>query len=473
MAISSTGCAESIETGDSHGPNGPRNDTVFGSRVWLIWCGGKFVSLRIQKKLKILGADKPYKMCYTKVNYLYMMIKEVFPLKYWRGYIVAGILAAITIVVMQLGQRLSTLVDMVYPYVARTAQNMLATWSGGVDFLLWQLIAVFLLVLLLATVVLMLILKWNPVQWFGWVLTACVSLYLCHTLVYGLNYYAGSIATDIRMEVTGYTVTELTEAAEYYRDMANELAPQVKRDSDGNVQFAEFDVLANQAGNGFQHLTYDYSYPIFAGITLPVKELGWADMYTSMGITGMHMGLTGESAVNPQIPDVSLPFTMCHEMSHRMCIATEGDANFAAFLACQANDSVEFQYSAYFMAYRYCYSALNNDGSAEASAAAARVEAGVSDLLAKDLEYYNDFFNSHRSNAATGVANVANDAYLKTSGDEAGVKSYGQVADLLVSWHIQEIVLPSITEEEKPFDPYDESQVDLEGLVPEETVPNE
>ena len=30
MAISSTGCARSIETGDSHGPNGPRNDTAVG-----------------------------------------------------------------------------------------------------------------------------------------------------------------------------------------------------------------------------------------------------------------------------------------------------------------------------------------------------------------------------------------------------------------------------------------------------------
>mgnify|MGYP000832535696 CR=1 FL=1 len=40
-----------------------------------------------------------------------------------------------------------------------------------------------------------------------------------------------------------------------------------------------------------------------------------------------------------------------------------------------------------------------------------------------------------------------------------------QVCDLLVNWHIQTVVLPSITVEESPFDPYDETQVDLSGIV--------
>ena len=386
-------------------------------------------------------------------------------MKYWRGYITAAIFTAITIILMQMGQRFTVLVDMVYPYVIRTLQTMLAQWSSGTDILLWQLAAVVFAVLVLASIVLMIVLKWNPFQWFGWVLAVCAGVYMCHTLIYGMNYYAGPVAEDIRLEVVDYTLEELTEACEYYRDMANELAAQVNRDDQGNVEFRDFDTLAEQAGEGFQTLTYDYSYPIYAGSTLPVKELGWSDMYTSMGITGMFIGITGEAAVNPQIPDVSLPFTMCHEMSHRMCIATERDANFSGFLACAANESVEFRYSAYFMAYRYCYSALSAVGTTEASAAAARVKNGVSELLYRDLQNYNDFFNSNRSDTATKVANAANDTYLKVSGDEDGVASYGEVCDLLVAWHIQQIVLPGITEDEAPFDPFDESQVDLTGLV--------
>ena len=53
----------------------------------------------------------------------------------------------------------------------------------------------------------------------------------------------------------------------------------------------------------------------------------------------------------------------------------------------------------------------------------------------------------------------------QTSGDEAGVASYGEVCDLLVNWHYQTVVLPGLTVEEKLFDPYDEKQVDLSGIV--------
>ena len=386
-------------------------------------------------------------------------------MKYWRGYLTAAIFGIITWVLMAFGSRFTTLVDMVYPYVIRTAQTMLAEWSSGVDFLLWQLGAIVLLVLALASLVLMIILKWNPIQWFGWVLAACTFVYMIHTAVFGLNYYAGPLPDDIRMEIATYNADELEEAAIYYRDHANALADQVNRDEDGNVKFSDFKTLANQAGDGFRVLTYQYSYSVFAGSTLPVKELGWADMYTSMGITGLTMGITGEAAVNPQIPDVCLPFTMCHEMAHRMCIAQERDANFAGFLAASVNPSIEFQYSAYFMAYRYCYNALASANSTNAAAAAARVASGAHSLLKRDMNYYNTFFSDNRNETATKVAATANNTYITASGDPAGIVSYDRVVDLLVNWHIEQVVLPSLTEEEKPFDPLDESQVDLSGIV--------
>ena len=386
-------------------------------------------------------------------------------MKYWTGYLTAAILGAMSWVLMQFGEKFTTLVDMVFPYVTRTVMEFLAEWTAPLEFCLWQLIVVAAAVVLIATIVLMIVMRWNPVRWLGWVAAVCALVYLLHTVVFGLNYYAGDLADDIRMEKRQYTVEELADAATYYRDMASLLSTQVKRDSKGDAAFADFDVLAAQADDGFNTLVYDYSYPIFAGSTLPVKELGWADMYSSMGITGVTMGLTGEAAVNPQIPDVTLPFTMCHEMAHRMSIVTERDANFAAFLACQANEDIEFRYSAYFMAYRYCYNALVNANTIAASGAAARIASGATAQLQHDMNQYSQFFASKRNDTATNVANTVNDTYLKTSGDEAGIASYGDVCDLLVNWHYKTIVLPTITETVKLFDPYDETQVDLSGIV--------
>ena len=318
---------------------------------------------------------------------------------------------------------------------------------------------------MIASIVLMFVMKWNPIQWFGWVLTGAATIYFLNTMVFGLNYHAGPLSEDIRLEVRRYTVEELADATVYYRDKANFLATTVRRDAHGDVNFEDFDALAEKAGEGFDTLVYKFSYPVFAGSRLPVKKLGWADMYTSMGITGVTMGITGEAAVNPQIPVVSIPFTMCHEMAHRMSIANERDANFSGFLACSANEDVQFQYSGYFMAYRYCYFALLGSNNYEASAAAARVASEVNAELKHDMDAYTRLFSSRRSDTATKVANTANDTYLKTSGDASGVASYDEVTNLLVSWHYQREILPTITQYEKKFDPYDESQVDLTDIV--------
>lgn len=386
-------------------------------------------------------------------------------MKYWRGYVMAGIIAAITIGLQQLAKRYTMLIDMFYPYLTRTVQSFLATWSGGVDFTIWQTLAVLAIVALLVVIVLSIVFKWNFFQWVGWVLTAVSLVWMLHTGIYGLNYYAGPLADDIRLTVSEYSEDDLENATIYFRDKANALASELSREENGDLIYPEFEALAQQAGNGFHNLTYQKSGSVFAGSTQPVKKLAWADMYSSMGILGITMPITGESAVNPQIPQVALPFTMCHEMAHRMCIASEEDSNFAAFLSCLANESKEFQYSAYYMAFRYCYSAMVDSGSEKVAAAAARIATEVNAFLRYDLQSYNKFFSSNRDNTASNIASMANDTYIKVSGDKEGITSYSNVANLLVNWYIQEIILPNTQDQtETVFDPTDKDQVDVTDI---------
>ncbi len=389
-------------------------------------------------------------------------------MKYWRGYLCAVIFAAATWALTTFAEGHSKLIDMIYPYTTRLIQTSLAQWTGGVDFCLWQLIVVVLAVVVLASLVIAVILRWNLVQWFGWIAAVCAALWMLHTGIYGLNSNAGPLSEDIQLEEADYTITELAEATAYYLGIANELSAQVPRNPDGTPDFPTFAEMAGAAGEGFEILAYDQYKAVFAGSTLPVKELGWADLYTSMGITGVTMPLTGEAAVNPQTPVVALPFVMCHEMAHRMCIAIERDANMAAFLACDAHPDPIFRYSGYFMAFRYCYNALAGIGTSASSLAAKEIYAQVEPLLKQDLDFYREFFATNMNTQASQVANTVNDTYIKVSGDENGTISYNMVSDLLVSWYIQEIYLPAHKEEVVPFDPTDRDQVDLrEGITVE------
>ncbi len=375
-------------------------------------------------------------------------------MKYWRGYLVAAIVAACTWGLSKFAESHWRVVDMVYPYVTRMVQSFLADWSAGTASCLWQVLFFVLIGAGLASLILMIVLHWNPVQWLGWVLAAVSVVSLLNTGLYGLNAYAAPLADDIRLTVTDYALTELQNAALYYRDMANKTAPTADRDSGEGSHTADFDTLAQAAGEGFRYLTHQEFFSAFAGSVAPVKKLGWSGYYTAKGETGAHYPLTGEAAVNPKTPAAGLPFAMCTQMARRMCIANEQDAVLAAFMACRANSRVEFQYSAYFMAYRYCLNSLS--GIADDQIAALRQ--GESEYLKKDIAQYEDSF-----------AVKADNSYADPQTNQDG-PARNHVTDLLVSLYIQEIVLPQQLEDTKTFDPMDESQVDLTGL-PNAKVP--
>lgn len=371
-------------------------------------------------------------------------------MKYWRGYLVAAILAACTWAFQEFAQSHSKLVDMVYPYITRMVQTFMAGWSGGVEFCLWQAILLALIVLVVASIVLMVVFRWNPIQWFGWVVAVASLILLLHTGIFGMNEYAGPIDEDIRLSNTEYDEAKLETAAEFFLEKANELSGRTT----GNFTLDE---LNAQAPEGFDALVYEQYYSVFAGSTLPVKELDMAQWFTQRGEMGYTVAITGEAALNPETPAFMQPFAVCREMCYRMCIATARDKHFGAFLASQANEDPNFQYAAYVMAYRYCLQALPQ-------ATAGTLNARANEKVRADVETWNEFVAPAEALAAEKAAKEG----LKET-------TTAEVAELLTRWHYQEIIIPSITEPEHEFDPMDETQVDLSGIVnaPVSTVTTE
>ena len=359
-------------------------------------------------------------------------------MKYWRGYLVAAILAACTWAFQEFAQTHSKLIDMVYPYITRMIQTFMAGWSGGVEFCLWQAILLALAVLVVASIVLMVVLRWNPIQWFGWVLSVASLILLLHTGIFGMNEFAGPIEADLRLSQVEVDDAILEDAAVYFRDKANELSGQAG-DLDLNTMNAK-------AGDGFKALVYEQYYSVFAGTTAPVKELDMAEWFTQRGEMGFTVAITGEAALNPETPAFMQPFAVCREMCYRMSIASQRDKHFGAFMVCQANEDPSFQYAGYVMAYRYCLQALPQ-------ATAGTINAEANEKVRADVNTWNDF-------VAPAEALAAEKAQKEGLKDETNA----EVAELLTRWHYEKVTLPSITEPEVEFDPYDETQVDLTGL---------
>lgn len=383
-------------------------------------------------------------------------------MKYWRGYLAAAIFAAIAWGFVNFAKSHPVLIDLVYPYLTRIYTSSVTGWAAGTATCIWQILILFGVVAIIASGVLMVMLKWNVVQWLGWVLAAVVGVNMITTVSSNLNSYASPLADDIRLNVSDYTVTELNEAALYYRDRANQLAANISRNEDKTTAIPSFEEVAAVGYKGFDVLTYEKANSVFACVTeTPVKKLSMPGLFASKGDSGVTVAITGEAAVNPNVPDAAVPFAICKELSHRISIYSEADANFAAYLACTNHPDELYQYSGYLMAYYYCREALLSIPTPTAQTYAEQASKNVFDLVQADLDTVYAFYGD-----AEITLNVQAQANITASDSEVTLisfSSYSDVTDLLVSWHIQYVVLPNQPQDntEPEFDPLDKEQVNL------------
>ena len=68
-------------------------------------------------------------------------------MKYWRGYLIAAIIAFCGWMLEEFAASHSALVDMIYPYMTRLIVGTIADWTSGFAGCLWQTLLVVLVLL--------------------------------------------------------------------------------------------------------------------------------------------------------------------------------------------------------------------------------------------------------------------------------------------------------------------------------------
>lgn len=326
---------------------------------------------------------------------------------------------------------------MFYPGIMREIQVILSELTIQLDYLLWERIALVALIWAGVTLLLDIILQENILRWISGVTAVIAFVFCVYVGLSGLNHYAPSVAEGMRMEVRqDYTVEELTKAASYYRNGANQFAPYVERDENG-VFLADddFEAMGQQLGSGMKNMIKT-SY-VFGGSTVAPKELGYLSRYD---IPSFYSCFTGECCINPNVEDIAMPFLMSREAAKRMSIVRDSDAEFIASLACIASDSRDYRYSGYFMAYRFCMEALT----ALDADAAAEVAEGESEELKADLAACA--FMPEESLGSQWLERMEQ-LDEKEQAKLAQSTEYPDVASLLVGWHIQ-LTTPKVVEED-------------------------
>lgn len=258
-------------------------------------------------------------------------------------------------------------------------------------------------------------------------LIAVAISFLCVTN-YGTNHRRYSFAAVSGLEVRPSSTEELYELCVQLTLLTNTMREQVTEDENGVFRLEE-DVwaTANRAQAHFNGLHDAFPTLYTTGKPKPVLA---SEGLSYLEISGIYCPFTFEANVNVHMDDSSIPFTMCHELSHLSGYMREDEANFIAFLACMRHEDPDFNYSGAFLAMIHTSNALYAaDYDLWLQAYALK-----SDAVRRDIASNNDYWEKYDTPVAE-ASNKVNDAYLKANGQEDGVRSYGRMVDLLLAYY--------------------------------------
>ena len=173
-------------------------------------------------------------------------------------------------------------------------------------------------------------------------------------------------------------------------------------------------------GARFSRLSGHYPFP---------KPLINSWILSIQQVTGVYSPFTIEANYNRDIPYYDIPFTICHELSHLRGYMQEEEANFIAVLATIGSGDLYFNYSGYVSAWVYAGNALAKNDREKFS----ELYMKINPYTRQDMMYNNEFWDRYDTKVAE-VHEEINDAYLKYNGQTQGVKSYGHVVDLMLTY---------------------------------------
>lgn len=248
--------------------------------------------------------------------------------------------------------------------------------------------------------------------------------YTVFLLVWGFNHARRPYAWHAGLEVAPVTREELIELGSWLVLECNRLGEEI---TDGDLEL--------EAGPGGVDPALLTGYEAL-GVEVPTLRAGapllrrpWiSPILSAGGISGVYSPFTAEAHLNRDIPAWARPFAAGHEIAHLKGFAREDEAHCIAWQACRRSGDAGFEYSASMVALGEVLVALASVDPARASTLLGRL--GPRGREDRRVSY--EFWRSQRG-PWMDFSTATNDAYLRSQGQEAGVKSYGRMVDLLVA----------------------------------------
>ncbi len=263
----------------------------------------------------------------------------------------------------------------------------------------------------------------------------CVGalFYLGLNVLWNYNYYRTSVATQMNFKLDRYNTKELILLGEYLIKHINLYRSKINQDEQRIAHSGlEIQEIINMAYVQIKKFSEKYGITQLSN-SVNVKATLYPIFFNYLQISGYYIPFTSEANINTQIPQTSIPFTVLHELAHRCGVASEGEANFIAFLCGSSHNHSFIRYSAYFNAARYVLSQLRKVVPDEYKQLYMSLNEGVK----RDLRYLQAYYQKY-ANPLDKIFDNIYDTYLKSQNQVKGIRSYNAMVALMIAARVYE-----------------------------------
>lgn len=259
-------------------------------------------------------------------------------------------------------------------------------------------------------------------------LSVPLLLYTLFVISFGVGYYTRPLAERLSLAEGEPNAEKLASLAVFLAEKAEECAEAAGVDvaQEGSVMSFSYAEMNEKLIASYNKIE---EYGILSNFSVGTKPILISRPMAYTHITGVYTFMTGEMNVCTAFPDFSTLYTAAHEMAHARGIAREDEANFVAFLVCEASDDPYVRYAGYMNLLQYVLNALYDADRALYKTA----WESCSDTVIAELRAYNRVFEQYSGSFASEIAGDINNAYLESMGTGGSV-SYNLVVRLAVRY---------------------------------------
>ena len=258
-----------------------------------------------------------------------------------------------------------------------------------------------------------------------------IKLYVVFQLIWGLNYMQPDPTKDFHLIVKPPKNAQI--AQEEMDQLTYELIEELNQTKEeirlNKLIEPNFELVIANVQQAYKEIAQEN--PRFKLPNQSVKKAIFPGLGDYVGFLAFYQPITGEAILRSDLPILTQPYTIAHEMAHQLGYASETEANFIAFVVASKYKDPFLKYSMLLQMFTYAQDAqllllAGNKGFDAWKAQIEKNKALLSPSVLKDRANIRAFFAA-RADKQIQASSQLYDQFLKWNQQAAGLSSYSDV----------------------------------------------